>query len=90
MENKKKECYRCKYLDRYYTKGIKEYQKTRFGWCCKKQESVTIHNGCENFFAKPKQTRNMRLLRFCLNDLLTEISEIRKIIEAENGENKEL
>lgn len=90
MENTKNECYRCKFLDRYYTKEIKEFQKTKLGWCCKKQETVTIHNSCEYFFAKQKQKRSMGLLRFCLNDLLTEISEIRKIIEAENSEDKEL
>lgn len=90
METTKTECYRCKFLDRYYVKGIKEFQKTNCGWCCKKQETVAIHNGCKEFSVKQTHKRNERLLRFYLNDLLTEISEIRKIIEEETSENKEL
>ena len=31
MENTKNECYRCKFLDRYYTKEIKEFQKNKIG-----------------------------------------------------------
>lgn len=90
METTKTECYRCKFLDRYYIKGVKEFKKTNSGWCCKKQKTVEIHNGCEDFNARSKRKRNERLLRFYLNDLLTEISEIRKIIEAENREDEEL
>lgn len=93
MESKGKQCYRCKNLDRYYTKGIKEFNPTKFGWCCKKRENVNIHDGCEQYVLKPKRNRNRLLIRYCLNNLLTEITEIRKVIEAESddsGKNEEV
>lgn len=76
-------CYNCGYLDRYYTKGIKKFDKTKLGWCCKKLNTVTTDGGCEDFKYKKKPRRN-RMLKLALNDLLIEISEIRKVLEAEN------
>ena len=45
---------------------------------------------CDNFAPAQKDKRSDRLLKHCLNDLLTEISEIRKVIESEDdGDNTE-
>ena len=34
MADKCNLCYRCRYFDRYYTKGAKSFNKTPCGWCC--------------------------------------------------------
>lgn len=83
MENKNGKCSRCKYFNRYYTKGTKQFNKTKFGWCQKsgvKEASAS----CPEFSIKQKGDNGLLFLKICLNDLLTEISEIRKILEVEN------
>lgn len=83
MENKNGKCSRCKYFNRYYTKGMKQFNKTKFGWCQKsgvKEASAS----CPEFSIKQKGDNGLLFLKICLNDLLTEISEIRKILEVEN------
>lgn len=83
-------CYKCKHLIKYYTKGVKRFNGTKYGWCCKRRGNVNIHDGCENYELKPKSKKKNRLfLRYYLNDLLTEISEIRKIAEVERSEREE-
>ncbi len=83
-------CFRCKYLDRYYTKELKKFSKTPLGWCRQKRETVSVKCRCEKFSVRiPKKIPGVVLKR-CLNDLLTEISEIRKMIEAEKNENEDM
>ena len=82
-ENK---CGRCKYLDRYYTKGVTKFDKTEFGWCMVKMDSVNVFECCERYEKRKLVYKASRRAKACLNDLLTEISEIRKIIEAEQDE----
>ena len=47
MENeiKLKECYRCKYFDKYYVKGVKQFVPTKCGWC-----NVSLSNKSFLFF----------------------------------------
>ena len=89
METESKKCYRCKNLDRYYTKEVKRFCKTKFGWCSEKQDTVQIQGCCDKFIFNPKSKKSNRMICHYLNDLLTEISEIRKVIEEENGETDE-
>lgn len=86
MKEESKKCCRCKYFDKYYTKEIKHFRPTKWGWCCQKRDNVNMHCGCENFLFKPLSKRSNRLLLYCLNSLLTELSEIRKVLETENDE----
>ena len=89
MEEKNR-CYRCKHMDRYYVKETTCYRKTRFGRCRKHGENVGIHDGCGEYCPADYRRKSTRLLRFYLSDLLTEISEVRKVIEAEReGETDE-
>lgn len=90
MENKCKECYKCRNFNRYYVKRNKEFHKVRFGWCCKKKETQSIHETCENFSYHPTQKRrSYEYLLFDLSNLLDELSAIRNIIEEENRETEE-
>ncbi|MBD5132583.1 MAG: hypothetical protein HDT28_08380 [Clostridiales bacterium] len=90
MENEHNPCYRCKNLERFYTRGVKQFNKTKVGWCCKKVAVVNIHDSCEKYEPRKPCKRISRAIKFCLNDLLTDISAIREIIEDERRENEEV
>ena len=80
MQDEKNLCYRCRYFDRYYTKAVKAFQKTKLGWCCKKMHNVESQSGCENYlFRKPHKNRG--LIEYHLSDLLAEVSSLRQIME---------
>lgn len=74
----------CQNMDRFYIKGNKKFDKTKCGWCCVKVGVVQIHESCEKFRLKKKRARYTFLLKKTLENLLTEISEVRKVLEAEN------
>lgn len=86
MEKESNYCYRCRYLDRYYVKGIKRFNKTKIGRCIKSGDTVNVRETCGLFEESPKRSSGKLLIRYCLNDLLTQLSEIRKIIEEEKDE----
>lgn len=85
MSIENKICSQCRYLDRYYTKGETKFNKTEYGWCPIKRESVSI-NGCCDKYAKRTARGISKRAKVYLNDLLTELSEIRKIMETESEE----
>ncbi len=76
-----KQCFGCRYLDRYYIRGVKKFTKTKFGWCCATAEVVDIHNGCDRFAQSRPLKRSKYGVQYCLNDLLTQITELRKLLE---------
>ena len=53
---------------------------------CRHFDRYYLHEDCENYRAKRWHRRDETFLRFCLNDLLTEISELRSMLEAERNE----
>ena len=83
-------CSQCKHFERYYTKGVKRFNKTNWGRCTQKRASVSIYDCCERFKAGVRDRGiNNERIKVCLNDLLTEISAIRMVIEDEvNSEQK--
>ena len=88
MDNR---CSQCKHFERYYIKGVKRFNKTNFGQCTQKRDIVNIHDCCERYKAGVRD-RDItdRRVKVSLNDLLTEISAIRQVIEEEaNGEIQE-
>ena len=85
MQGESDKCYACRELQRFYTKGTTKFNQTKYGRCCNSDKIVYIHESCECFVRKPRiKKRRKYMLELCLNDLLTEISKIRKILEAEN------
>ena len=90
MLDEQNPCYRCKNLDRFYTRGVKQFNKTKVGWCCKKEEIVNVHDSCDKYELRKPCKRISKSIKFCLNDLLTDISGIREIIEDERRENEEV
>ncbi len=93
MTNNPNRCSRCRFFDRYYTKETKKFRRTECGWCRKKRELVSTHGECEKFLARTRRCMPQRALYLQLNDLLTEISEIRNFLEdnkIEGDDNKTL
>ena len=93
MEECKGKCYRCRFFDRYYTKENIQFKRTACGWCSVKKDNISATGVCERFVPQ----RNWRVPRkpivMHLNDLLTEISAMRQLIEddrCDNDENEEL
>ena len=85
MENKG-ECYRCRNFIRYYTRGAKQFNQTKFGWCGAKLCTVSNREGCEQYVFKKPTKKSRETLRICLSNLLTEISAIRQVLEDENAD----
>ncbi len=82
-------CYECKHFDKYYTQGLQKFNTTKFGWCCMKQNHVNIHESCDQYVRRPKRKIRTWAICNCLNRLLTELTEARKMIEIECSENNE-
>lgn len=89
MENQEKPCYNCQYLDRFYTKEVKRFQKTNFGFCTRSRTIVESHGTCEKYCRRPGYRYCNLTVKRTLEVLLTEISAIRQVIEEENNENEE-
>lgn len=90
MELKGERCFRCNNFDAYFTKGTKRFNRTKCGWCCAKRETVECYGSCEKFEIRSRRGHALRLIKPCLNDMLTELIEIRNLIEEELDENKNL
>ncbi len=84
-EEKHNSCYMCRHFDRLYIKGHKQYNATKYGFCRVHCKNVQIHETCEKFIKKPYIKKSNKSIQSCLNDLLIEISEIRKVLDEERG-----
>ena len=89
MNNQTDKCYKCRFFCRYYTRGVKQFNRTKFGWGYKRSEVKDAGDCCEIYIYEPLKRGSKKLVKVCLNDLLTEISEVRKVIEAERDERRE-
>ena len=86
MADKCNLCYRCRYFDRYYIKGVKSFNPTPCGWCCHAAAEVRADGGCEKYAAKKKTKLHEATIRRCLSDILTELSELKKAVESDERE----
>lgn len=85
-ERPRYKCYNCSFFQRYYTqKGI-HFVKTKFGFCCKMNEVFPIQHYCERFIFKNRGITLKFMVQDRLNDLLTEISTLRNILQEEEHE----
>jgi len=88
MENKNERCSTCKHYSRYYTRGVKRFSQTTYGYCSVRKENADIHESCEDYRKRACEKISSMHIKRCLNDLLTEISEIRHVIEDVYDERK--
>ena len=90
MANVKKQCYRCKHLVRFYTKGTTRYKRINYGWCGKKRAVVETRECCDQYSLKHKNKRLDVSLLGALDIILTDISEIRNILQDEKTNEEEM
>ena len=90
MDNKNKQCFRCEYYNYYFIKGKKRFNKIKLGRCGKKCDTVNMHDSCGGFVLRRKRQTHKLFLEIYLEHLLTEISELRLLMEEEINENKNL
>ena len=90
MVNGSGKCYGCKHFYRYYIKGVTTFNRTNWGWCCYRMFNTRSTEGCDKFKLKKRQERCNAFVERTLNDLLTELSTIRKVLEVEEGGEEEL
>lgn len=83
-------CRFCKYMDLYYVRGVTRFERTKLGWCSKKQCNVTTDSGCDMYAVKVVRKKSDIHIKRRLSDLLTEITAIRQIVEEENGGGEDL
>ena len=55
MENSER-CYNCRNPQRYYTRGVKSYLQTDFGYCCECRAVAEVHHSCEKFVRRLNRT----------------------------------
>lgn len=87
-DNIEKQCYRCGYLDRFYVKDLKQYNKVKYGWCVNKRNVVGIHDCCDNYKGQYKTKKSNFYLLSALSDILTDLSEIRNILQDDRDNDK--
>ncbi len=86
MEQEKencKHCYNCGYYSPYYTKGYLKFSKTNCGYCRQKRAMVDKHGDCDRW-ANIKYRYNLfdkAAIKKALYEVLSQLSEIRQIIE---------
>jgi len=85
MKTADNKCFRCKHFDRYFTKGITRFDKTKIGWCCKKTKEVNINDGCNSYEHKSNKKIIKYAIRRQISDILTELSTIRNILEVDDN-----
>ena len=85
MEQEKKTCERCGCFNRLYIHEARGYRKTEYGRCVKVHKITTETEECGKFepYSRPKLSQ--RVLRYKINALLTDLSEIKARMEEYYG-----
>ena len=90
MENKAMKCSMCRSLDRYYTKGDKQYIRINLGRCSVKKCIVNADDlSCDKFVRRCIKRRVYGRTQYYLNELLLQITALRSIIEEDTNEPNE-
>lgn len=90
MENQNARCYRCGHCERFYVQAVKQFDKSDCGWCSVRRTVVNIHDGCDRFRLKPLRGKDRKRIERCLNDMLTEMSQLRMLIEECDNDGKQV
>lgn len=87
-ESKHTVCCRCKYFNKYYTKGLKDFVGTELGWCREKEFTTGLHNTCQHFEYRPRKKISSRTLKVHISNMLVEITGLYNIIKKELEEDE--
>jgi len=79
-------------FERYFTKKRVQFERSKFGFCCATQENVNIHHSCDQFKYKFRRKKNAinSMARIRLDNLLTELTVVRNLLEEEVRENEDI
>ncbi len=83
------QCYRCRNFSRYYTKGVKKFNRTKSGWCSVKRDTVKTEGYCDRYDSKQYTFKPSKTILRTLSDLLTQLPEMRAIIEEDKNGSEE-
>jgi hypothetical protein len=88
-ENKGRECWSCSQYIAYYTKGVKQFKKEKYGECRQHKRRTTNHDTCDmwcmdNFRRKRRKAVSL----IVLDELATDVSEIAQILREEAEDSK--
>ena len=89
MEKSNYECYNCRNFQRYFVKKKTEFVRTKFGFCCEKQGNVGVHGKCEQFKYKQILYSFDSSVKYKLDELLSQLSVLRMLLEEEEREHEE-
>lgn len=87
MSDYRKQCYNCKYFERYYIKQMSKFEKTKLGRCFLHGNYVNIHDCCQDYVYKPRTKKINGFIQIQLNDILTELTTLRNILEENCDDN---
>ena len=89
MERKNKACWNCGSFCAYYTKGGYKFYKSNKGYCTRKKQIFTNTECCE-YWRNNFQLRGRRkqLSLSTLDQLMTDLTAVKQILEEENEECK--
>ena len=78
-------CAICRDFNRFYTIGVTRFNETDYGYCNEHKRCVGEYDYCDDytFCFYPKISKHVVLKN--LNSLLTELSEVRRVLEEEYG-----
>ena len=83
-----KRCLKCDSYKSYYVKGVKQFHRIEYGFCMSRAEIVNKDDCCERHKPVKKSDVTKSSLMHYLGDLLTQISQIRVILEEETADEK--
>ena len=78
---KEDRCCRCTHFQRFYTMGLRKFNRTKIGRCCKCDEIVNALDTCVNWEIDTRKLSTNYGLKFSLHDLMVKLSTIRQLVE---------
>ena len=87
---KTNQCNKCVRFNRFYIRGSRRYEKTNCGKCSINKNIVSSDDTCKKFFRKSSKIFRSKQLVRSVNNMLLEISQIRKRLEEEINEDEEM
>ncbi|MDE7082218.1 MAG: hypothetical protein K2O89_00755 [Clostridia bacterium] len=76
-----KDCSKCAYFTRYYSKTYCGFYKEKVGRCWKLDKFCDRHDSCENYNTKYKQKIRLSVVIEALSKAVTDIDTIKNILE---------
>ena len=88
-EKPSKKCAYCDFYDRYYTKGLRRFERTKQGFCSEQKKIVGNDEGCECWrLSSHRNFTRKRVASRALFEMMMDLSAIRQIFQESQEEEK--